>query len=520
MTDVLLGIDCGSTVTKAALFDLDGRELASSSSTTDTIVLANGGVERSTAGIWASVVLAVRQLVSASGVDPVSIVAIGCSGHGNGLYALDARGRALPTAFQSLDSRAQAIVVEWYEEGLGESLRAVAWQQAWPGQPLPLLEWLRRHDPATYATIATVFLCKDFVNHRLTGRAVSDFSDMSAAGLLANAHLAYNHGLLASLGLADLAGKLPPIVASTEVIGGLSSGAADELGLVPHTPVAGGLFDVAASAIGSGGAAAGHLSLVAGTWSIAAAVTTRPLIHDSLLMTTAFADAERWLAISASATSAANLNWFTAEAFVDDQAGSSEGSVFERCCQAAESASLELSSPLYHPYLYGSPMNPRARAGFYGIAGSHTRADLARAVLEGVAFGLRSHVTDLVTAGATATRVRLTGGASRNWFWSQMYSDVLGMPIEISDVEETGARGAALVAGVAVGAYPDLATAMATATGVSRSHQPDAARAAIHTQRYAIHRSLVHAMGPAWLALSDGPDDSAVGRDGRAPAEA
>lgn len=239
MTDVLLGIDCGSTVTKAALFDLDGRELASSSSTTDTIVLANSGVERSTAGIWASVVLAVRQLVSASGVDPVSIVAIGCSGHGNGLYALDARGRALPTAFQSLDSRAQAIVVEWYEEGLGELLRAVAWQQAWPGQPLPLLEWLRRHDPATYATIATVFLCKDFVNHRLTGRAVSDFSDMSAAGLLANAHLAYNHGLLASLGLADLAGKLPPIVASTEVIGGLSSGAADELGLVPHTPVAG-----------------------------------------------------------------------------------------------------------------------------------------------------------------------------------------------------------------------------------------------------------------------------------------
>ena len=124
-----------------------------------------------------------------------------------------------------------------------------------------------------------------------------------------------------------------------------------------------------------------------------------------------------------------------------------------------------------------------------------------------------------MAAGATATRVRLTGGGARNRFWSQMFADVLGMPIEISDVEETGARGAALVAGVAVGAYPDLSSAMATATGIARSHQPDAARAAIHTQRFAIHRSLVEAMGPAWLALAHVPDDSALGLPGQADTE-
>jgi L-xylulokinase len=520
VSELLLGIDCGSTVTKAALFHLDGRELASSSSITETTALANSGVERSTGGIWTSVVRAVRDLVSDSGISPASIAAIGCCGHGNGLYALDGQGQALPTAFQSLDSRAQAIVIEWNEQGLGESLREVAWQQAWPGQPLPLLEWLRRHDRDTYDTIVTVFLCKDFVNHRMTGRAVSDFSDMSAAGLLANADRAYNHALFGSLGLADLDGKLPELVASTDVIGGLSAAAADELGLVLGTPVAGGLFDVAASAIGSGGAADGHLSLVAGTWSIASAVTRQPLIDDSLLMTTAFADAEHWMAISASATSAANLNWFTSEVFVDDRIWTGEASVFDRCCQAAESARLQLSGPLYHPYLYGSPLNPRARAGFYGIAGSHTRADLARAVLEGVAFGLRSHVAELVTAGATATQVRLTGGGVRNRFWSQMFADVLDMPIEIPDVEETGARGAALVAGVAVGAYPGLPEAMETATGVARRHHPDARNAPIHTQRFAIYRSLVEAMGPAWLALSRVPDDSTGGQLGQADADA
>jgi len=507
LTELLLGIDCGSTVTKAALFDVEGRELGSSSSETGTVALANGGVERSSGEIWTSVVRAVRSVVSDSGASPASIAAIGCSGHGNGLYALDAQGEALPTAYQSLDSRADAIVQAWKQQGVEELLYEDGWQQAWPGQPLALLEWLRRNEPATFDSIATILLCKDFVNYKLTGRAASDFTDMSATGLLTNAGLSYNERLLDAVHLADLVDRLPPLVTSTEIIGTLTDETADELGLAAETPVVGGLFDVAASAIGSGGAADGSLSIVAGTWSINAVVTEQPLIDRSLLMTTAFADARRWIAIEASATSATNLNWFAAQAFIDEGRESAGGSVFDRCCQAAESAPLRLSSPIYHPFLYGSPTNPQAKAGFYGIAGSHGQADLARAVLEGVAFGHRRHVGNLIDVGASATRVRLTGGGARSAFWAQMFADVLDMRVEIPDAEETGARGAALAAGVGIGAYRDIDEAMDKAAGVVRAHAPDPANLDVYARRFDIYRQLVEAMKPTWQALASDPGD-------------
>jgi L-xylulokinase len=505
LSELLLGIDCGSTVTKAALFDVEGRELGSSASSTETRALANGGVERSTEALWTSVVEAVRTVVSELGPSSGTIAAIGCSGHGNGLYALDAHGQALPTAYQSLDSRADTIVADWIEQGLGEALFEDAWQQAWPGQPLALLEWLRRHEPGTYEAISTVLLCKDFVNYRLTGRAASEYSDMSATGLLVNAGLEYNHRLIEQLGLEDISPKLPELVASTDVVGTLTATAADELGLAAGTPVVGGLFDVAASAFGSGAAAEGILSIVAGTWSINAVVTSQPLVDKRLLMTTSFADAQRWMAIEASATSAANLSWFASEAFVDDDGESSAGSVFDRCCDAAAAAELRLSNPIYHPFLYGSPTDPQAKAGFYGVAGSHGRGDLARAVLEGVAFGHRRHVDDLVDVGALADRVRLTGGGARNAFWSQMFADVLRMPIEVPDAQETGARGAALAAGVGIGMYRDVDAAMEKATGVARSHQPNVEEADVYTQRFEIYLQLVEAMAPVWRSLATDP---------------
>jgi L-xylulokinase len=150
VSDRLLGIDCGSTVTKAALFDLDGRELASRSRRTGTVNLANGGVERSPDGLWTSVVESFRSVISETATDPRSVAAIGCAGHGNGLYALDARGQALPTAYQSLDERAESIVREWAAAGALDSLQEDAWQRLWAGQPLPILAWLQRYEPATY----------------------------------------------------------------------------------------------------------------------------------------------------------------------------------------------------------------------------------------------------------------------------------------------------------------------------------------------------------------------------------
>lgn len=500
MTELLLGIDCGSSSTKAALFDLEGKEVASSASRTTSITLPDGGAERSTAAVWDSVIDAVRSVTDMSGVNREAIIGIGCSGHGNGLYALDAAGVPLPVGYRSLDTRADTLLQEWARRGYAERLFADGWQHAWAGQPLPILGWLQRHESETYASIASVLLCKDLVNHRLTGRAVSELSDMSAAGLIRSAGKTYNLALLATVGLDEVAGMLPELVPSTQVIGTLRAPTARELGLPAGIPVVGGLFDVAASSLGSGGAATGNLSLVAGTWSIASVVTEEPLIHDSLLMTSVFADGARWMAIDASATSASNLDWFVREAFADEGTGP-EGSIFARCCGVAATADLRLSSPLYHPFLYGAPTIAGAKAGFYGIAGGHTRADLARSILEGVAFGHRSHVANLVAAGATPERARLTGGGARSEFWSQMFADVLGIMVEVSDAEEAGARGAAMAAGVGVGVFRDLDEAMQRATRARWSYMPRRELADLYGQRFDIYRRLMIAMEPIWRSL-------------------
>ena len=235
------------------------------------------------------------------------------------------------------------------------------------------------------------------------------------------------------------------------------------------TPVAGGLFDVAASAIGSGGAAAGYLSLVAGTWSIATVVTREPLIDRSLLMTTAFADAERWMAIEASATSAANLNWFASEAFVDDGPEAGDGIGVRPLLQRRRIG----RPPGVEPHLPPLPLRLARRTRAPGRASTASRRATPAPILPAPswresrsAIGRTSPTSS--AAGATPRRVRLTGGGARSGFWSQMFADVLGMPIEIPDAEETGARGAALAAGVAIGAYRDLDEAMDRATRVAR----------------------------------------------------
>ena len=287
------------------------------------------------------------------------------------------------------------------------------------------------------------------------------------------------------------------------MIGQVTSAAAQETGLAVGTPVVGGLFDVDASAIGAGAINVNQACLVA--WAVGAStrlLPRNPIVDPSLFMTTLFAEPGLFLTIEGSATSATNLEWFVNQCCGDERAEAKRRgiSVYEVCNEEVASLPPGSTNIIFHPFLYGSNVQPTARAGFYGVAGWHTRAHLLRALYEGVVFGHLNHIEKLRKAGGQINTARLAGGGSRSAVWSQMFADTIQVPMEVSDGNELGARGAALSAGIGAGIYRDYAEAVQEAVSVVRVHEPIPANTPLYLARYAEYERLIKVMQEPWEA--------------------
>jgi L-xylulokinase len=499
MEKYLLGLDAGNTVIKAVIFDLKGREVAYAGEEGHSRMPCPGHVERDLGELWANAKRVIRACLDKAGVSAKDIAAIGCAGHGNGLYALDRDGQPL-IGIQSLDTRATGLVEEWLAEGVGDRTAPIARQRPWPSQTPTLLAWLKRHRPDLFQRIGTVFFSKDFVVNRLTGSRVSEVSDMSGAGLLDLAARRYDRTLMAAYGLADSMYMLPPLIESADIAGHVTPEVAAETGLAAGTPVIGGLFDVVASALGSGVSRTGSASIIAGTWSINQVIIDGPDLNGPVFMSSTF-DRGRYMAMENSATSAANLEWVVREFFEGEH---EDGvSPFDAACALAAAVTPTPDDPLYHPYLYGAQQDGHARAGFYGIAGWHTKGHMIRALLEGVAFGHRQHVETIRKAGATFEEAVLSGGGSRSKLWPQIFADVLGVPVTVAVSRETGALGAAIAAGTGVGLFGSFAEGATAMVRTERHYHPNIALSSHYSRRYALYQDIAEAMTPLWRRLSE-----------------
>jgi L-xylulokinase len=487
-----LGLDAGNTVIKAVLFDAAGSQIGMSALDGRSHQPAPGQVERDLSELWSNACVAIRDCVQRAGIRPEHIAGIGCAGHGNGLYLIDAEGEPL-IGIQSLDSRAASLAAE-LSAAAGGRLHALCLQKPWPSQTPVLLVWIKRHRPEIYARAATLMLCKDFINFRLTGSRRSDISDMSGCGLLKMPDCRYDDDLLADYGLADASPLLPPLADPSEVIGQVSANAAAETGLAEGTPVIGGYFDVVASAMGSGVVAPGSASIIAGTWSINQVFSSAPAHSPDIFMVAGFGP-DRFVNIESSATSAANLEWYVRE-FVER--GGHHDDPFGYCNARAAEVKPAEDDPIFHPFLYGSREGAEFRAGFYGIAGWHKEAHLLRAILEGVMFEHRRHIEVLRDAGLAIRTAVLSGGGARSPLWPQIFADGLGIEITTAQARETGALGAAIGAAVGTGAHPDYETAIAAMTRPHAVFQPDASMRAHYDIRYARYRDLTDAMRGFW----------------------
>ena len=495
MASYLLGLDAGNTVIKAVLFDTSGRQVGFHALDGATHKPAPGMVERSLPELWGNAKTAIRTCISKAGVSAKDILAIGCAGHGNGLYLLDKSNLPL-LGIQSLDSRAAKLAAE-LDRTDGAAMHAISLQRPWPSQTPVLLAWLKRNRPDLYAKAGTLLFAKDVLTWNLTGQRVSEISDMSGAGLLRLPSAEYSSELLAYHGLEDAIGLLPKLLEPAQTAGHVTDAAAEATGLAAGTPVIAGFFDVVASAMGSGAFRPGEASIVVGSWSINQVFSTAPIIDDRVFMVSVFAPG-CFVNMENSATSAANLEWYVRTLI---ERGGHTGNPFEYVNDAVRRTKPSADDPLFHPFLYGGRMGAHQRGGFYGLAGWHDEGHMLRALFEGVMFEHRRHIEVLASTGVIFEKAALSGGGTRSPHWPQMFADGLGVPVTVAESDETGALGAAVGAAIAAGLYPDYETAVASMTRPKSTFVPDRALRQHYDRRYAMWTRLTVAMEPFWREL-------------------
>lgn len=492
-----IGLDNGGTVTKAALFDLEGREICVAAQKTPVTAPQPGYTERDMETLWQANCSCIRQVLERSGVSAGDILGLAVCGHGKGLYLWGKDGRPAYPGIGSTDNRAWRVVEQWYGDGTFERAYPQLCQQLMACQQAALLRWMKQERPEVYDNIRYVFSAKDYIRFRLTGEAWCEATDISGSGLMDVKNGRFDRGLLEILGIGEVYDMLTPLKGSCDLCGHVTEAAARETGLLPGTPVAGGMFDVDACAIASAVTRPGQVCTITGTWSINECIADHPVTGTEVAMNSLYAIPGYYLLEESSATSAGNLEWAIANCI--DTKGLTGGALYDYLAGLAGSVAPEDSEVYYLPFLYGSNAHPLAKACFVGMTSYHTAAHMVRAVYEGVAYSHKTHIDKLLSAVPKPERIRMAGGAVNSPFWVQMFADVLDCPIEtVSGVKELGALGCAMAACVAAGVYEDYEQAAAKMVRINPPVCPDPEHHAVYERKYQKYRAVSRALDAVW----------------------
>ena len=449
MSQALIGLDVGTSGVKAiAVSAADGAVLARAEHGYPLSTPQPGWAEQDPEDWWRAAQAALADL----DVKPASI---GLSGQMHGLVALDESDRVIRPAILWNDQRTAAECAQ-IEEAVGfERLVRLTGNRALPGFTAPKLLWLRTHEPETYARIRHVLLPKDYVRLRLEGERAIDAADASGTLLFDVAHRRWSDELLDLLELP--ADRLPPAFEST---------------------VIGGAGDQAAGAVGVGIDRPGPLSVVLGTSGVVFGVLPRfEADPQARLHTFCHAVPDTWHAMGVMLSAAGALAWLqqTLQA------------PYETLVAEAETWDAGSEGVVFLPYLTGERTphaDPSATASFTGLTVRHDRGALTRAVMEGVAYGLRDSLELLRAVGVEATAGRISGGGARSGLWCRIVASVLDLPLERTAVEEGAAYGAALLGGVRAGIFADVGEAVAACVRVTETVEPEPAWTSAYADGY------------------------------------
>ena len=490
MAGLVLGIDVSTTATKAVLVDDTGAVRGIGVAEYGFSVPRPLWSEQDPALWWGGAVSAIRSVLHATGVSGGGIAAVGLPGQMHGAVLLDAGGEVLRPAILWNDQRTQ-VECDGIRAALGpDRLVAITGNDALTGFTAPKLAWVRDHEPDVWRRVAHVLLPKDYLRLRLTGEYALDKADGAGTLLFDLAARDWSPEVLAALGIDPA--WMPPTFEGPEVTGEVTAVAAAATGLRAGTPVVAGGGDQSANAVGVGAVAPGTVALSLGTSGVVFATTDRPLFEPhGRVHAFCHAVPGRWHMMSVMLSAAGSLRWF--------RDALAPGEPFGELAASAADVPPGSDGLWFLPYLSGerSPYpDPLARGAFIGLTLVHDRRHMTRAVLEGVAFGLRDGLDLMMAAGMPAPdQIRASGGGTASPLWRQILADVLGAEIATVNTSEGAAYGAAVLAAVGAGWYPSVDAACADLVVATPAATPGP-DAAVYAEAHAVNRDLYPALAP------------------------
>ncbi len=493
-----IGIDSSTTATKALLIDEQGDVVGVAASEYGYETPRPLWSEQHPDLWWEATVASVRTLLQTTGVTADEIHGVGLTGQMHGLVLLDDAGQVLRPAILWNDQRTGAQC-DTIRARLGrQQLIAITGNDALTGFTAPKILWVQEEEPEVWARARHILLPKDYVRFMLTGEYAMDKADGAGTILFDLKARDWSPAVLAALEIP--AAYLPPTHEGPAITGYLSHDAAAATGLRIGTPVMAGGGDQAAGAVGVGAVQPGIVSLALGTSGVVFATTAGAFIEpEGRLHAFCHAAPGRWHFMGVMLSAAGSLRWYR------DTIAPGVG--FDDLLAPAASVPAGSEGLLYLPYLTGERTphpDPLARGAFVGLTVRHGIPHMTRAVLEGVAFGLRDSFELIKTAsGAGINQVRVSGGGAKSPLWRQILADVMDAELVTVNTTEGAAFGAALLAGVGAGVWPDVETACRRTIQVTGATQPQPAAVAAYTRWYAVYRGLYPALKATFAAMAD-----------------
>jgi xylulokinase len=494
---LLLGIDISTTGAKALLTDDTGRVVASASTPLGLSTPRPLWSEQNPEDWWRAIAISIRHALDLAGATGDEIVAIGLTGQMHGLVLLDDKGDVLRPAILWNDQRCGAEC-DFIRERIGPArLIQITGNDALTGFTAPKIVWVQRHEPEIFSRARHVLLPKDYVRYKLTGTMAMDKADGSGTILFDLKARDWSAEVLDALEIPRA--WLPPTYEGPQVTGEVTTLTAAATGLRAGTPVMAGGGDQAAGAVGVGAVTSGIVSLVLGTSGVVFASTDAPLIEgQGRLHAFCHAVPGRWHMMGVMLSAAGSLQWYR-----DTLAPRAR---FDELVAEATEAPAGSEGLLFLPYLTGERTpyaDPLARGAWVGLTVRHRRAHLTRAVLEGVAFGLKDSFALLQGAGLGAIeQVRVSGGGAQSQLWRQILADVLNVELVTVNTTEGAAYGAALLAGVGVNVWPDVDTACAQTIKTENAVAPNAEDVSRYESLYPHYRNLYATLRPTFVGLA------------------
>ncbi|HVT87901.1 MAG TPA: xylulokinase [Tepidisphaeraceae bacterium] len=491
----LLGIDIGTSGTKTLICSERGKVLATAMAEHPIRSPKPGWSEQNPLDWWTAVCKATKAVVKKAGIKPADVSGIGLSGQMHGSVFLGDGPKPLRPALLWNDQRTveQCAQIE-SKAGGREALIELVANPALTGFTAPKILWVRQHEPHIYEKTRHILLPKDYIRYLMIGEYATEVSDASGTLLLDVVNRKWSDQLLGLLGIDKT--LLPRLHESPEITGTLKAQAARSLGLREGIPVAGGGGDQAAGAVGNGIVTTGIVSATLGTSGVVFAHSDQPTRDPKgRVHTMCHAVPGKWCVFGCMLSAGGSFQWFRNQLGHDEVHAAARRRVdpYELLIAEARKSPAGAEGLFFLPYLTGERCpypDPCARGGWIGLTNRTKRRDMIRSLLEGITFGMRDAIEIMKQMQIPISEIRASGGGARSSFWRQLQADIYNAPIVITNAAEGPAYGAALLAGVGIGAFSTVEQACRVSIKQKTRMDPDKKKSAIYERSYKVYQRL------------------------------